>query len=54
MDGTENDEIKWNNPVSQRQMSYVFSHMWNPVGRGGHESQRGTIWNVEGERAGEK
>jgi hypothetical protein len=29
MDGTGEHHVKWNKPASQRQVSDVFSHMWN-------------------------
>jgi hypothetical protein len=29
MDGSEGHHIKWNKPDSERQVSHVFSQMWN-------------------------
>jgi hypothetical protein len=29
MDGTEDHHVKQNKPDSERQVSHVFSHMWN-------------------------
>jgi hypothetical protein len=42
MDGNGDHHVEWDKLVSQRQVSHVFSHMWNLRGkRGGDLSFRG-------------
>jgi hypothetical protein len=58
MDGTEDHQVKWNKPDSERQIPHAFSDMQNlDLKKQSHECKRRTVWwdnRQEGERQKEK